>query len=519
MKPKRNSFELKKALTEKVRAAAQLWQKGWYANYFDAMRKIAQMDPGNHEIATSIGAAYAMRYDYPAAERWFERAVASAKNKSTALAMIGLQCRNAIRYDLAERYLERAAEAKDATPDTLAKLAEMYERLRRIDRAAETVDRALRLDGGNALALLVSARLARSAGKLDEAELIIRSFIDRSDEDSWSTRIRGWYELGANLDLQGRFGEAMAAFLSAKAMIRPIAAPYIADQRMAQANLKQATEKITREVLQRWSTDSHAANIRPCRLAVICGHPRSGTTLLEQILDSHPEVVSAEETAIFFEAALSLRRPLPLDAGMLETFGSASAEALQKTRDWYLHAMQMFVGSPIGDRLLIDKNPSLTGLVPGLSRVFPETRFIVALRDPRDVCLSCFMQPLPLNAPSSSFLSLDEAVTEYVSLMGFWRSMAPRLPNPAIEVRYEDVVTDVAANARKVLSFLGLDWDERVLRFDDHAKRKLVRSPTYAEVARPISKAAVGRWKSYQEYMEPLLPRLEPFLTEFGYEW
>jgi tetratricopeptide (TPR) repeat protein len=518
MKPNRNPSVSKKAIAEMVRRAAQLWQQGQYANYFDAMKKIAEMDPGNDAVAIDIGAAFAMRYDYPAAERWFERAVASAKNKSTALAMIGLQCRNAIRYDLAERYLERAAEAKGATPDTLAKLAEMYERLRRIDKANETVDRALRLDGGNALALLVSARLARSAGRLEEAERITRSFIDRSDEDSWSTRIRGWYELGANLDLQARYGEAMAAFLSAKAMIRPIAGPYITEQRMAQAKLKEATEKITREVLQEWVSDSEVSVSRPCRLAVICGHPRSGTTLLEQILDSHPEVVSAEETAIFFEAAMSLRRRLPSEAGMLETLESASPEVLHKTRDWYLHAMRMFVGSPIGDRLLIDKNPSLTGLIPGLVRVFPETRFIVALRDPRDVCLSCFMQPLPLNSPSSSYLSLEETVTEYVSLMGFWRSMAPRLPNPAIEVRYEDLVNDVAATARAVLSFLGLDWDERVLRFDEHAKRKLVRSPTYAEVARPISKTAVGRWKNYQEYMEPLLPKLEPFLTAFGYQ-
>jgi hypothetical protein len=102
--------------------------------------------------------------------------------------------------------------------------------------------------------------------------------------------------------------------------------------------------------------------------------------------------------------------------------------------------------------------------------------------------------------------------------MGFWRSMAPRLPKPAIEVRYEDVVNDVASVSRQVLSFLGLEWDERVLKFDDHAKRKLVRSPTYAEVARPISKSAVGRWKNYAEYLEPSMPRLEPFLTAFGYE-
>ncbi len=514
---KRKPLALEKAIAQMLRGAAQSWQQGQYSKYFDAMEQIARMDPGNHRIALDIGCAFAMRYDYAAAERWFERAVAIATNKSEALELIGLHCRNVNRYDMAERYLERASE-HNATPDTLAKLAEMYERLRRVDKARETVERALRLCGSNALALLVSARLERSAGKLEEAERIVRSFLNRSDADSWSTRIRGWYELGANLDRQGRYSEAMAAFVSAKAMIRPVAAGEMAAQRMVQSKLKEAAEEITQDILQRWALDSESTGAPRCRLAVICGHPRSGTTLLEQLLDSHPKVVSAEETPVFFEAYVSLRRGLPAEAGMLATLESASPEVRRKTRDWYLHAMQMFIGSPIGDRLLIDKNPSLTAQVPGLVRVFPETRFIVALRDPRDVCLSCFMQPLPLNPASSSFLSVEETVTEYVSMMGFWRSMAPRMPNRAIEVRYEDVVNDVESVSRAVLSFLGLDWDERVLRFDEHARRKLVRSPTYAEVARPISKAAVGRWKHYQQYLEPSLEKLEPFLTAFGYE-
>jgi tetratricopeptide (TPR) repeat protein len=515
MKPKR--FLSKKSIDAMARTAAPLFHQGRYDEYIRAMEEIAAIDPANAAVAVDIGAAYAMRYDYAAAERWFERAAASAKNKSETLAMIGLQCRNALRYDMAERYLERASEARGATPDTLAKLAEMYERLRRSEKARDVVGRALQLDGGNVLALLVSARLARSAGSLEEGERFVRSFIDRSDADSWSTRIRGWYKLGANLDMQGRYRDAMTAFLAAKAMIRPVAGPWAVAQREAQSKLAQAANEITQKVLERWTRDAEAIGPSPRRLAVIAGHPRSGTTLLEQVLDSHPEVVSAEETAIFFEATSALQQKLGRDVGMCGLFESASPEVLRQTRERYLHAMQSFVGIPIGERMLIDKNPSLTGLVPGLVRVFPEVRIIVALRDPRDVCMSCFMQALPLNSASSSYLSLDETVTEYVSLMGFWRAMAPRLPKPAIEIRYEDVVTDLTAVAHRVLSFLDLNWDERVLRFDEHARQKLVRSPTYAEVAQPITKAAVGRWKNYQEYLEPLLPRLEPFVSAFGY--
>jgi len=202
---------------------------------------------------------------------------------------------------------------------------------------------------------------------------------------------------------------------------------------------------------------------------------------------------------------------------MLVTLESAGPEKRRQAREWYLQSMQRFVGGPIGDRLLIDKNPSLTGLLPALFRLLPHARLLVALRDPRDVCLSCLMQPLPLNAVSSSYLSLEETAAEYASLMGFWLAMKPRLPSPSIQVRYEDLVSDVEGTSTKVLRFLGLEWDDRILRFDEHARGKLVRSPTYADVARPISQGAVGRWKNYEKHLQPVLDKLAPFARAFGY--
>ncbi|MDB5305337.1 MAG: Sulfotransferase [Phycisphaerales bacterium] len=504
-------------MTRMLQSAGECWRRQEYDQYFSQMENARRSDPGNHAILLDLGAAHGMRYDYAAAEESFERAVALAPAKSEALAMAGLHCRNFNRHEMAERYFERAAEQKGATADTFAKLAELHERLRRLDAAGKAVDRALALDPKSALALLVRARLERSAGRLEEAEKVARSFLTRTDAESWSTRIRGWYELGAILDKQGRYDDAMAAYLQAKALIRPNAAPYIAAQRSVHTRLKEAQANITADVMRQWH-DSGATLGPPRRLALLGGHPRSGTTLLEQVLDSHPQVVSAEETTIFFETYLSLKRGFQPSALMYSVLDSASPAALRQAREGYFRSMEKFLGGPAGDRLLVDKNPSLTGLVPGMVRVLPETKFLVALRDPRDVCLSCFMQPLPLNEVSSIFLSLDGAADEYVSLMGFWRAMAPRLPNPRLEVRYEDLVNDLGSIARTVLDFLGLSWDERVLKFDEHARKKLVRSPTYAEVARPISKGAVGRWRNYQKYLEPLLEKLEPFVKAFDYE-
>jgi tetratricopeptide (TPR) repeat protein len=507
-----------KAIARMVQGATVHWQQGEYDRYFETMSRVGQMDPRNQQIPLDTGTAHLMRYDYAAAEQSFERAINAAADKPATLEIIAVQCRNLNRYDMAERYLERAVAQKGSTPDTITKLAEMYERFRQTEKAWEMVDRALAANPANPLTLLVRARLERSAGRLEEGEKTLRLFLDRTDKDSTSTRIRGWYELGANLDRQGRYDEAMSAFLSAKALIRPLAGQAMELQRQVHFRLKQASETISRETLKRWAEQTQDKATSGFRLAVICGHPRSGTTLLEQLLDSHPGVVSAEETAIFYETYLEFRRAVNHSDGMLETLETATPAKLRRTRDWYLRSMQAFVGSKIDGRLLIDKNPSMTGLLPALARVFPAARVVVAIRDPRDVVLSCFMQPLPLNATSAFYLSLEDTATEYESLMGFYHAMKPRLPNPAMEVRYEDLVKDVESTSRVVLTFIGLDWDPNVLRFDEHAGKKLVRSPTYADVTRPISTSAVGRWKNYRKFIEPCLPKLQALLSAFGYE-
>jgi hypothetical protein len=168
--------------------------------------------------------------------------------------------------------------------------------------------------------------------------------------------------------------------------------------------------------------------------------------------------------------------------------------------------------------MLVDKNPALNVLIPAAARIFPEAKFLIALRDPRDVCLSCFMQPLSPNPVSSAYLSLEGTVTQYLSVMGFWRILLPRLRNPVLEVRYEELVDALEGVSRRVLEFLGISWDESVLRFDEHARSKPLRSPSYAEVSKPITKRAIGRWQNYRRHLEPYLARLDPMTKALGYE-
>ena len=157
-------------------------------------------------------------------------------------------------------------------------------------------------------------------------------------------------------------------------------------------------------------------------------------------------------------------------------------------------------------------------MFPPSRAYFPENKFVAALRDPSDVCLSCFMQPVNILPDTAAWLSLEDTIHHYTLIMGLWAAWKPCLGDLALEVRYEDLVENLEPSARRVLNFLGLAWDDRVMRFNEHASNKIVRSPTFAEVTKPLYRGSVGRWKKYQKYFEPHLAKLAPLLRTFGYE-
>jgi hypothetical protein len=276
-------------------------------------------------------------------------------------------------------------------------------------------------------------------------------------------------------------------------------------------------QSITKPVLDRWRAD--AAQLQPLRrIALLCGHPRSGTTLLEQVLDSHSDIISAEETKLMHdEAYLPLIRDFAEGTSILQALDSSPPSALGRARENYFRCIELLLRRKIDGHLLVDKNPALNVMIPMVVRVFPETKFLVALRDPRDVIVSCFMQALPLTPISSAYLSLEGTVNQYASVMGFWLDMLPRMGEQWMHIRYEEMIDDLPSVARAVLGFLGVGFEEGVLRFYEHARTKRVNSPSHADVQKPLYRTAVGRWRNYQKYLEPYLPRLERFLKAFKY--
>jgi hypothetical protein len=176
--------------------------------------------------------------------------------------------------------------------------------------------------------------------------------------------------------------------------------------------------------------------------------------------------------------------------------------------------MQAIAGGPIGARLHVDKNPAMIPMIPAMRRVFPELKLLVALRDPRDVILSCFLRWLPVNGMSVWFLTPERTARRYQMDIEGWLHMREQLSGWA-EIRYEDLVADVEAQARRALDSLGLPWDESVLSY--RQSQRLVLSPSYDAVSKPVYTTSIGRWRHYEHRLAPVLDGIAPLVTALGY--
>ncbi len=477
--------------------------------------KVLEINPRSANALLQRGRIYGVQYEYDQAIEWFEKAVeASPQNQQITITIeAGQMSRDFFDPTIAESFFQLAVEHAGTVAAKLA-LAEHSIRLRKLESARNLVDEVLKSAPMDPNASLLWCRLHED--RFDACGERLRRLLTAQSE---VLRAKAGYQLAKMLDAAGDYDGAIVALHTAKSVSIGMRDPIVAHRRKIRASFQELAKRFSPSKLVEWqrNTDQHGP---PRKLALLGGHPRSGTTLLEQVMDSHPGIISAEETENFSIFSFNpLARAQPPMTEIMTVLESTSEENLQRARKDYFSAMDLCLEEAVGSRLLIDKNPSLTPLAPALFRVFPEIRFVTMIRDPRDVVLSCFMQPFfPVDAISGNFLTLEDTAAEYAAFMGTWLEVSQRLENKVCEVRYEDLVEDLESNARKVLEFLGMDWSESVMDYDRHAREKVVRSPTADAVTEKVHTRAKARWKHYEKHLEPVFESLAPCMMALGYQ-
>ena len=244
----------------------------------------------------------------------------------------------------------------------------------------------------------------------------------------------------------------------------------------------------------------------------IIGFPRSGTTLLDTILRTHSKIDVLEELPMIEKMSASLGRVPTIS--MIEEIDNASAEIANK-----IYLDELIKHIEVGkNQMVIDKLPLNILHLPLINQIFPEAKFILALRHPLDCVVSCWMQNFALNSAMANMVDLKRIVEFYDTAMRILKLSEERYSLDIHRIRYEDLVLDFRESVSNLLAFLNLRWEEELRSYAKTAlSREIINTPSYSQVIKPIYKTASYRWRNYEKYLNPFKRQLEPWLRDYGY--
>ena len=316
------------------------------------------------------------------------------------------------------------------------------------------------------------------------------------------------------LDRLGRASEAFEAAAAGKGLQRRQFAARAQAREGAVVRLQRLGAWFETADPADWTAGAAAAPAprEPRVHAFILGFPRSGTTLLEQALAGHPEVLALEEPPTLAAPANEFLG----SAGGLARLARLPQAEIRAWRDRYFAEVRALGGDPAG-KVLVDKAPAETASLPLIARLFPQAKVLFALRDPRDVVLSCFMSSFQMNALTYAFTDLGQTAAAYAATMTLAETCRRLLPLSRLEVRHEALVLDFEAGLAEVARFLELQMHPAMSDIAATAQGRPVRTPSAPQVRGGLTTARLGRWRAYGAALEPVQGTLEPWVRRFGY--
>ena len=378
-----------------------------------------------------------------------------------------------------EQSLETAIALEPDYADALARLAEVAYRRGEFDRSLALADRALGLDARQYTARKAQGRIAIARGDYAVAESIVTTLL--ADETlPAAERVHANGLRGDLLHAQGRYGEAFQAYKTANDEDRALYASRFGKPGAETAYTYAAwlAEYFGDAPTSDWS--ARAARGAPLEDSLggarshvfLVGFPRSGTTLLENVLASHPGVVTLEEKATLVDAT----RAFLTNAAGRERLRTLGAEDATAHRAAYWQRVRKAGAEPAG-KVLVDKDPLASITLPVMAKLFPKSKILFALRDPRDVVLGSYRRTFLMNASMFELTTLDHCARYYDAVMRLAQIYREKLGLDWYDLRHETLTDDFEGETRRVCAFIGVDWNAEMLEFADHARSRPSRRP------------------------------------------
>ena len=459
----------------------------------DSFRRVVALLPADAEAHANLGNALRELGLHADAETHYRRSIALNDRFARAHFDLGSLLYTTERYAEAEQSYRRALELKPDYVEACNNLGRSVRRQGRLDDACAYFEKAIVIDPDSVEAYFNLTSLRSFAPGQAEPERM-EKLVSKLPFLPENSRIRYWFALGKMREDLGRHDDAFAAYAQGNQLKHAQLSPNEASRVALFNNV--------REVFNKPFFASRPAPVSPGRSPIfIVGMPRSGTSLIEQILSTHPDIHGAGELpdlenlvfAIATEAGLPVERYPEVAANMPE--------------EAFLRLGQAYVGkvwklAPDATRIT-DKMMSNFMHIGMIRQMFPDAKIIHAMRDPMDSCFSCYATLFAKNNLDFAYElgSLGRYYVRYIQLMQHWQQVLP--VGSILALRYEDMVADTEGQARRLLDYLGLPWDPRCLNF--HENTRIVRTASAAQVRRPVYKSSVARWKHFQAQLGPLL--------------
>jgi len=494
----------------------------------ELFREASARDPRDPFVLLELAKCYRRLHQLDRMKGALTRVKKFAKKDPIVSLTYAKACEAMRDMDEAMTVYQELAKVRGARVAAQAGQVALLERLNRLEQAEDVIHRMGETGRKNPVVRLTQAKIAHRRGDWDKAESEFRALTKTKDA---AIGQEAGYLLASTLDKQQEYDAAIETLDRTKRPLRDSQQAIIALRgfRAARDMTAQALEECSERDLANWRESADSADSAERPLAFLVGHPRSGTTLLEQTLDAHDEIRTADETGAFHDAIwmpLSLEASRQHDGSLAKVFDATHETRWSALQTNYFDNLRMELrestrvasaDSQSPATTWIDKNPALTLQLLMIMRALPAAKLIVALRDPRDVIISAYMQSVQLSNWSVNWLTLEDTVEMYVLAMHNWLKMRELTRSDWIEIRYEDCVADLAQQGRRAINFLGLDWQTAQETPHEHVKHKAVFSPTYGDVSKPVYASSVARWRRYEKHLAPFQEKLAPFVEAFGY--
>ena len=492
-----------------LQVARQLESIKRYGKAQDVLLQIIQADPDFVPANLMLGDLYLQIQKPVLAAGCFEKALSLEPGNGKAWFSLGRA-----RYE--EKDLEKALAATKEALRLGERSAVVYrlmlvilENLNRLDDMKALLKDAIQTHPDDELMQILKAKLEARTGSFEAALERLKAIGLEGKEPDVAAAL--CYEMGSIFDSTGQYEKSFEAFLAANGHRKKVFDKKNFNARQALKDIAEMDAFKLGLLQQNLQEPQGSEAFRP---VFQIGFPRSGTTLLSYILDAHSEIEIMQETLVLHLVRQKLVSKFGKYPALLK--GLSQTDIRDAVIDY--REFCQTVGKVNLENIVVDKVPLNILHVPMISKIFPRARLVFSLRHPCDSCLSCFMQNFGENNEMANFLDLEQSIKYYARVMSLWLKFSEQLPLNFHLVKYENLVENMENEAIKLIAFLGLDWEVGVLSYREKlAQKGFLKTPSYAQVVKPIYKKSINRWHNYKKFFEPYFNILRPFCDRFGY--